>query len=122
MAIELLLARALVLSEGQRSSSTTAGAAFFGSLAITIDLAHLRDLVRDTIDETVAERVVTLLDGEPRFSELIRAIAEREAERLSQGPAPLRSLETKLTARRYSAAHRRGRSKGSRLKAQGARR
>ncbi len=95
-ALDLLIAHSLVLSEGQRSTSSTARAAFFGSMMLTVDLKTLQPLVREPIDSPIAERMVALLAGDPRLTERVRRLAEREAVRLSNGPAPLESVELRV--------------------------
>src|SRR5690242_5731857 len=90
-AIELLLGRARVLSEGgpakalPRPDGTRGPDPFFGSTMLTIDLADLADAVREPLDESTAARVAALLTADARAGKRIRAIAEREACRVARG-------------------------------------
>jgi hypothetical protein len=81
-ALELILARAEVISEGQRS--VRAGRdAYFGSTMLTIDLPALELLLRDTCDAGTARRVAALLDADAQARVHIEALAAREAARVA---------------------------------------
>jgi hypothetical protein len=95
-AIEILFQRAQVLSEGRRSQSPSAGAAFFGSTMLTLDLAELTDVVRDSADETTAKRLAALMEDDARVQKRVRQIAAQEAERLAGGPTGARAVEIRL--------------------------
>jgi hypothetical protein len=97
-AVEILLDRAEVLSEGKRAASPTAGRAFFGSTMLTIDVAHAAELVRDRCDEAAAQRVAEMMAGDARVQRRVRQIAAREAERLAGGPVAVRSAEVRVRA------------------------
>ena len=95
-ALDMLLARAERLSEGQRS--VRAGrAAFFGSTMLTIDLASFADVLRDACDAGTAHRLATLLETDTTVPKRIREIAEREAGRIAA--ARLRDVRTQMTVR-----------------------
>jgi hypothetical protein len=98
-AVEILLARAQVLSEGRRSSAATAGAAFFGSTMLTIDLAAAADLLSGPCDEATAARVAALMAEDARVQRRVRQIAAREAERLAGAPVAARDAEVRVCAR-----------------------
>ncbi|HEX4459216.1 MAG TPA: hypothetical protein VIA18_14660, partial [Polyangia bacterium] len=54
-AIDLVLERARILSEGKRAASPTAAQRYFGSTMVTIDVAELAELVRDPCDVRMTE-------------------------------------------------------------------
>lgn len=95
-AIEILLERARVLSEGQRSAAPTAARAYFGSTMITVDVAALGDLVRDACDARSAARVAELIQGDARVTRRVQKIAEREAQRLADGAVRARAGEVRV--------------------------
>jgi hypothetical protein len=97
-AIEILLARAKVLSEGQRSNSPTAQQAWFGSTMLTLDVAALGDVVRDAVDARAAARVAELIRGDARVTRRVQRIAEREAQRLAEGPVRAKAAEVRVRA------------------------
>src|SRR5262245_22530240 len=81
-ALELVLAAAQVIAEGQRA--TRAGReSFFGSTMLTIDLGRVAPSVRDACDARSAQRLATLLAGDAGALARIRAIAARETERVA---------------------------------------
>lgn len=95
-ALEIVLARAEHLSEGQRT--TRGGAAVYaGSTMLTVDLAGLTHVLRDPCDAGTARRLAELMAGDPALPERIRAIAEREATRIA-GAKPI-NLRTHHTIR-----------------------
>ncbi len=95
-AVEILFQRAHVLSEGRRASSPTAGAAFFGSTMLTLDLRELADVVRDPPDAVTAAKLATLIESDARAKTRIRQIAAREAERLAGGPTAARAVDFRV--------------------------
>ena len=97
-AIEILVERANILSEGKRSSAPTAKARYFGSTMITVDVAALGELVREICDARAAARVAELIRGDARVSRRVHRIAAREAERLAGGPIRVRSGEVRVRA------------------------
>jgi hypothetical protein len=98
-AIEILVERARILSEGQRSASPTARARYFGSTMLTVDVAALSDLVREPCDAHAAARVAELVRGDARVTRRVQKIAAREAERLAGGPVKVRAGEVRVRAR-----------------------
>jgi hypothetical protein len=97
-AIEILLERAKVLSEGRRANAPTAQQAYFGSTMMTLDVAALGDAVRDPLDARAAARVAELIRGDARVTRRVQRIAEREAQRLAQGPTRARAAEVRVRA------------------------
>jgi hypothetical protein len=97
-AIEILLSRAKVLSEGQRSQSATAQQAWFGSTMLTLDVAALGDVVRDAVDARAAARVADLIRGDARVTRRVQRIAEREAQRLADGPVRAKAADVRVRA------------------------
>jgi hypothetical protein len=95
-AIEILLERARVLSEGKRSASATAARAYFGSTMITIDVATLSSVVRDHCDARAAARIADLMRGDARVTRRVHKLAEREAQRLAAGPVQVRPGEVRV--------------------------
>lgn len=82
-AVEILLEHARVLSEGRRSNSASAGAAFFGSTMLTIDLAAVSGWVRERCDPPAARRVAALMSEDARIRRRVLDLASREGRRLS---------------------------------------
>jgi hypothetical protein len=97
-AIEILLERARILSEGKRSSSPTAKARYFGSTMITVDVAALAELVREPCDTRAAARVAELIEGDARVTRRVQKIAGHEAEKLAGGPVRVRAGEVRVRA------------------------
>ncbi|MGZ3442538.1 MAG: hypothetical protein ACXVDD_23615 [Polyangia bacterium] len=97
-AIEILLERARILSEGKRSASPTAAARYFGSTMITVDVSALGDVVREPCDARSAARVCELVRGDVRVTRRVQKIAGREAERLAGGPVRVRAGEVRVRA------------------------
>ncbi|MGZ3426236.1 MAG: hypothetical protein ACXVCV_06280 [Polyangia bacterium] len=97
-AIEILLERARVLSEGKRSASPTAAARYFGSTMITVDVRALADAVREPCDARAAARVAELIRDDARIGRRVQKIAAREAERLTGAPVRVRAGEVRVRA------------------------
>lgn len=95
-AIEILVERARILSEGKRAAAPTAKSRYFGSTMITVDVATLGELVREPCDARAAARVAELIRGDGRVSRRVQRIAAREAERLAGGPIRVRSSEVRV--------------------------
>ena len=95
-ALELLLARLEVLSEGQRTHRNGRDL-YFGSTMMTADLARLTDVVRDDPDEPTAVRLVKVLEGDDTARARLLAIAVKEANRIAC--VPLVRVETHLAIR-----------------------
>ena len=77
-AIEILLERASVLSEGQLQPS-----GYFGSTMITIDASRAAELVAESCDVATVQRLGGLVGADERFRERARAVGLREARRLA---------------------------------------
>jgi hypothetical protein len=97
-AIEILLDRARVLSEGRRSASPTAAARYFGSTMITVDISAIGDAVREPCDARATARVAALMRDDVRITRRVQKIAAREAERLADGPVRVRAGEVRVRA------------------------
>jgi hypothetical protein len=97
-AIDILLDRARVISEGRRATAPTAGAAFFGSTMFTIDLTSCADDVRERCDPPLARRLAAFMTSDRRVLERVRRTAEREAERLAGGPVAARAADVRVRA------------------------
>ena len=95
-AIELLLSRLEVLSEGQRTHRAGRDL-YFGSTMMTVHLARLADVVRDNPDAPTAVRLVKLLEEDEPLRSRLREIAVKEAHRIAC--VPLTTVETHLTIR-----------------------
>ena len=97
-AIEIVLQRAQVLSEGKRAASPTAAQRYFGSTMVTIDVAELQQLVRDPCDARATARIAELIGGDARVTRRVQKLAEREAQRLCDGPVKVRAGEVRVRA------------------------
>jgi hypothetical protein len=86
-ALDLLFARAEVMSEGQRTQRGGRDA-YFGSTMLTFDLPALAVLLRDACDAATAQRLAALLEADPSVGKRVQELAKREAARVS-GAAPL---------------------------------
>ena len=95
-ALDIVFARAELLSEGQRSVRGGKDG-FFGSTMLTIDLPSLADGLRDACDAGTAHRLVALMEADTTLPRRIRDIAEREATRLAG--AKLKELRTHVAIR-----------------------
>src|SRR3954467_3544053 len=85
-ALELVLGRAEVISEGQRGVRNGRDA-YFGSTMLTIDLPSLDLLPRAACDAGTARRLAELLEADQEAGQRIEALAESEATRVA-GAAP----------------------------------
>ena len=80
-ALDLVLSRAEVISEGQRSTRNGRDA-YFGSTMLTIDLPSLELLLRDACDAGTARRLADLLQSDAQAVASVEALAGREAARV----------------------------------------
>jgi hypothetical protein len=99
-ALELVLGRAEVISEGQRGARG-GRVAYFGSTMLTIDLPSLDLLLRDACDAGTARRLAELLEGDATAGERIEALAANESARVA-GATP-KSVSTHVTIRSQAA-------------------
>ncbi len=99
-ALELVLARAEVISEGQRQTRNGRDA-YFGSTMLTIDLPSLELLLRDACDAGTARRLAALLETDAQAAAHVEALAAREAERVA-GAAP-KAVRTHVAIRAQAA-------------------
>jgi hypothetical protein len=97
-AIEIVLDRARILSEGKRAASPTAQQRYFGSTMVTIDVAALAELVRDPCDVRAATRIAALIGDDARVTRRVQKLAEKEAQRLCDGPVKVRAGEVRVRA------------------------
>ncbi len=97
-AIDLVLDRARILSEGKRAASPTAAQRYFGSTMVTIDVAELAQLVRDPCDVRMTEHLAQLIGDDARMLRRVQKLAEREAQRLCDGPVKVRAGEVRVRA------------------------
>src|SRR6478752_5489159 len=81
-ALELVLGRAEVISEGQRGVRNGRDA-YFGSTMLTIDLPSLDLLLRDACDAGTARRLAELLESDETVGQRIEALAAAEAARVA---------------------------------------
>lgn len=99
-ALDLLMSRAEVISEGQRS--TRGGRdAYFGSTMLTFDLPELAVVLRDACDAGTARRLAALLETDARVAERVQQLAAREAARVA-GAKPA-SVSTHVAIRAQGA-------------------
>ena len=99
-ALDVVFARAELLSEGQRTARG-GREAYFGSTMLTLDLEALRDVLRDACDAGTAHHLVTLMEADPAIPRRIREIAEREARRIAA--ARLKDIRTQVSLRAQGA-------------------
>jgi len=99
-AIELVLSRAEVISEGQRGVRGGRDA-YLGSTMLTIDLPSLELLLREACDAGTARRLAELLDEDKVARERIEALATTETARVA-GATPT-SVNTHVTIRAHAA-------------------
>jgi hypothetical protein len=99
-ALDLLFARATVISEGQRAVRGGRDS-YFGSTMVTVDLPVLAPLLREACDAGTARRLAGLLDADGGVAERVRQLAAAEAARVA-GAAP-REVSTHVTIRAQGA-------------------
>ena len=99
-ALELVLGRAEVISEGQRGLRGGRDA-YFGSTMLTIDLPALDLLLRDACDAGTARQLAELLEADATAGKRIEELAEAEAARVAG--APPKSVSTHVTIRSQAA-------------------
>lgn len=99
-ALDLVLARAEVISEGQ-SSVRGGRQAYFGSTMLTIDLPSLELLLRDACDAGTARRLADLLTSDSEAGQRIESLAAREAARVA-GATPV-AVSTHVNIRAQAA-------------------
>jgi hypothetical protein len=99
-ALDLVLSRAEVISEGQRSTRNGRDA-YFGSTMLTIDLPSLELLLRDACDAGTARRLADLLQSDAQAVASVEALAGREAARVC-GARPV-SVRTHVAIRAQAA-------------------
>jgi hypothetical protein len=80
-ALDLLFARAQVISEGQRSQRGGRDA-YFGSTMLTFDLPALSVVIRDACDAGTAMRLAALLEADSSVAKRVQELAKREAARV----------------------------------------
>jgi len=85
-ALDLLFARAEVISEGQRQVRGGRDS-YFGSTMLTVDLPALAALLRDACDAGTARRLAALLEADAEVARRIQELTERETARVA-GAAP----------------------------------
>lgn len=81
-ALDVVFARAELLSEGQRSARA-GKEAYFGSTMLTVDLTACADVLRDPCDAGTARRLVALMEIDADLPRRIQVIAEQEAARIA---------------------------------------
>ena len=97
-AVEVLLARAEVLSEGQRL--TRGGKQLFeGSTMLTVDLSRSTGLFREASDSGTARRLGAMLACDTWARNRVRQIATKEAERLSHTKVHEVSAEMRVSTK-----------------------
>ncbi len=99
-ALDLVLSRAEVISEGQRSMRNGRDA-YFGSTMLTIDLPSLELLLRDACDAGTARRLAALLETDAEAGAHVEALAGREAARVA-GATP-KAVRTHVAIRAQAA-------------------
>jgi hypothetical protein len=80
-ALDLLFARAEIISEGARSQRGGRDA-YFGSTMLTFDLPALSVVIRDACDAATAVRLAALLEADASVGKRVQELAKREAARV----------------------------------------
>jgi hypothetical protein len=97
-AVELIFARAEVMSEGQRT--TRAGKPiYFGSTMLTINLEALALVLREPCDAGTARQLALLLSHDASVASRVKALAGREAARILGARLESLAAEMKVSAR-----------------------
>ena len=99
-ALELVLGRAEVISEGQRTQRGGRDA-YFGSTMLTFDLPALSVVIRDACDAATALRLATLLEADASVDKRVQELAKREAARVCR--ATPREVSTHVAIRAQGA-------------------
>jgi hypothetical protein len=99
-ALDLLFARAEVISEGQRAVRGGRDA-YFGSTMLTFDLPALAVLLRDACDAGTARRLAELLEADAGVARRVEELAAGAAARAA-GAAP-RAVSTHVAIRAQGA-------------------
>jgi hypothetical protein len=99
-ALDLLFARADVISEGQRAMRGGRDS-YFGSTMLTVDLPSLSALLSDACDAGTARRLAALLESDGEVARRVQVLAERETARVA-GAQP-RQVGTHVTIRSQGA-------------------
>ncbi len=99
-ALDLLFARADVISEGQRAMRGERDS-YFGSTMLTLDLPSLSALLSDACDAGTARRLAGLLESDPDVTRRVQQLAERETARVAG--APPRQVGAHITIRSQGA-------------------
>lgn len=81
-ALDLLFARADVISEGQRELRGGRDS-YFGSTMLTVDLPSLSALLSDACDAGTARRLAALLESDGEVARRVQVLAERETARVA---------------------------------------
>ncbi len=82
-ALEILLAGARRLSEGQVSDLPDGSVRYFGSTMLTLDLAQPGAYLRPGLDARDALTLAKAIRRDPELTGIVRRLAVREAERLA---------------------------------------
>src|SRR5262249_35849942 len=97
-ALEILFARAEVISEGQRAARG-GREAYFGSTMLTLDLETAASVLREACDAGTAQRLAAVLRADPAGLARGQAIATREAARVAGTRPRSVNAEIKVNAR-----------------------
>ena len=93
-ALEILLAGARKLSEGQISDLPDGSQRYFGSTMLTLDLANPGPYLRPGLDASDADKLAKAIRTQPSLAEAVRRLAIREAHRLAG--VQLRNVEVEI--------------------------
>jgi hypothetical protein len=99
-ALDLIFARAEIISEGQRAVRGGHDS-YFGSTMLTLDLPALSAQLSDACDAGTARRLAALLEADGSVARRIQQLSEREAARVA-GEVP-RQVGTHITIRSQGA-------------------
>ena len=99
-ALDAILARAEIMSEGQRTIRNSQDI-YMGSTMATLDLENLSPVVREPADAGTAQRLVTLLRSDITMKARIDALAGNEVHRVT-GARP-KAVRTEIQIRAQGA-------------------
>ena len=98
-ALDVLLARAELISEGQIAPLSREENRYYGSTMLTLNLSGASPFFREPMDAAAAARVADMLGKDPRVIPRFRALALKEAERVSGAKLAKLEMEIAVDAR-----------------------
>lgn len=99
-ALEILLARARAISEGKLTQKKKGPVKqrYYGSTMLTLELQEAREHIRDPLDAASALKLKEMLREDRRFTNRLREIVQKEAERIAGCSLERVDMEMRLDA------------------------